>query len=105
MLTFQGRHGLPMLRHGLLVHGVALNRGPAHDVEANPDEAALRGPDERGDPYGGPLQCQGDLLHDEVCGFEYRHSAISGLSSWSSRYGQFHPGRRINQRDLLCALM
>ena len=40
------RHGLPMLRHVFPVLGVALNRSPAHDVEADSDEAALRGPDD-----------------------------------------------------------
>ncbi len=46
--------------------------------------SALRGPDKRGDPYGGLLQCQSGLLQGEVCCFVFRHSAISGLSSWSS---------------------
>ena len=51
-----------------------------------------------GDPYGGSLHCEGGLLQGksgllqcdcvllqgETCGFVFRHSAISGLSPWSS---------------------
>ena len=45
-----------------LVLGVALLRGLSHDEETIRDEAALRGPDEGGDPYGGTLHCKRCLL-------------------------------------------
>ena len=104
-LSLQLLHGLLMLRHGFPVPGVALNRGPAHDVEAVPDEAALRGPDEGGDPYGGSLDCKRGLLkgeggllqrehvllHGEACGFVFRHSLFSPEASWGSQFGQFRP--------------
>ena len=76
-LGAQRRHGFLVLRHVLPVLGVALLRGLAHDVESNPDEAALRSPDGGGDPYGGLLSREGGLLQGEACGFVFCHSAIS----------------------------
>ena len=79
-LAFQRLHGFLMRRHGFLVlfflrlslgvnrrhvfpvPGVTLLRGLSHDVESDSDEAALRGPDEGGDPHGGTLHCKRCLL-------------------------------------------
>ena len=56
VLTFQSRHGFSVLRHVFPVLGVALLRGLTHDVESIADQAALREPDDGGDPYRGLLR-------------------------------------------------
>ena len=87
------------------MQGVAVLRGLAHDVKTIPDQTALRGPDDSGDPYGGllrrergllhrergflqgkggMLQRQGVLLQGEACGFVFRHSVLSGQSRGDS---------------------
>ncbi len=98
----QSRHIFPMsvfyrLHVFSMLFGAALVV-PVQNEKSMSSHSALRGPDDGGDPYGGSLhskrgllqfervflQGKGGLLHGEVCGFEYRHSAFSGFSPWSS---------------------